>query len=75
MRLEDDWNVVVVAAFSDGGWATRISGHSQAGHVVLLCQKSVVEGTTARSVVLDYSSAKITLSVRSSFDAEPMLVT
>jgi hypothetical protein len=47
MRLEDDWSDVVLVAFSDAGWATQISGHSQAGNVVVLCQKSVVKGTAA----------------------------
>jgi hypothetical protein len=70
MALEKEWQNNVLVAFSDAGWATRVSGHSQAGNLIFLAEQKALKGETARAVVVDYASTKITLSVSSSFDAE-----
>ena len=65
-----NWGKLVLIAFSDAGWATRPSGHSQAGVMLMLSDPSAAEGKTALANVIDYQSAKITLTVQSSYDAE-----
>ena len=69
-RLQVRWRELVIVNFSDAGWATRPSGHSQGAAVAMLCHPDVAGGHTALANILDYSSAKITLSVVSSYDAE-----
>ena len=68
--LRVPWGKLVLVAFSDAGWATRPSGHSQGAAIIMLCHPSVLDGHTALGNILDYSSTKITLSVVSSYDAE-----
>ena len=54
----------------DAGWASRQSGHSQAGALFLLAEASVLEGLPGSAVCIDWLSAKIARVVRSSYACE-----
>ena len=69
-RIVDRWGEVVIVTFSDAGWATRQSGHSQAANMIFLANPAIAEGYTAHANLMDYSSGKISLTVKSSYDAE-----
>lgn len=64
------WQSLVLVAFSDAGWATRLSKHSQSAAFIVLAHPRGVEGHSSTTNVLDYSASKITLTVKSSYDAE-----
>ena len=70
VQLSARWSDLCLVSFSDAGWATRPSNHSQLGVILMLCDPRVAEGETAKGNILDYSSGKITLSTQSSYDAE-----
>ena len=70
IHLGARWRDLVLTIFSDAGWATRPSGHSQGGLMLMLCNPEIAGGKTAKGNVVDYSSYKITLSTVSSYDAE-----
>jgi hypothetical protein len=69
-RIDAPWQELVLVAYSDAGWATRPSGHSQAGVLATLAHPKTLAGFTATANLLEYASCKITLSVQSSYDAE-----
>jgi len=69
-QIEVSWGQLVLVTFSDAGWATRPSGHSQAGCLTTLAHPAVLDGVTVRANLVEYGSCKIILSGLSSYDAE-----
>jgi hypothetical protein len=63
----NEWRLV---AFHDAGFATRPSGHSQAGALLMVTHPSALEGKLAPCMVVDWICSKIDRVVRSSFEAE-----
>ena len=70
VRLCDDWAGLILAVFSDAGWASRASNHSQAGGLHFICDKLILEGVAVKGNLLDMICNKISLQVIGSHDAE-----
>ena len=70
IKLESDWKDVIIACFSDAGWATRPTGHSQAGGLLFLASKNLLDGDVAKCNLMDWICSKITWIVKNSHDAE-----
>jgi hypothetical protein len=69
-KVTNQWSDQVIVTFSDAGWATRTSGHSQGANIIALSSPEAAKGKTAIANMIDYGSSKITLTVKSSYDAE-----
>ena len=69
-KVADDWKDVVLCVFSDAGWATRPSKHSQAGGLHFLAHRRLLEGEVSSSCLLDWVSTKITWITGNPYEAE-----
>ena len=70
VKLCDDWADLILAVFSDAGWASHASNHSQAGGLHFICDKLILEGVAVKGYLLDMICEKISLQVTGSHDAE-----
>lgn len=64
-----DWRLVCIA---DAGWATRDSGDSQGGYLLLIAESKMLDRERARCWLVDWSSKKLKRAVRSSVAAETL---
>ena len=69
-KVAEDWKDVVLCVFSDAGWATRPSKHSQAGGLHFLAHRKLLEGEMSVSCLLDWVSSKITWITGNPYEAE-----
>ena len=65
----EDWRLVCI---SDAGWATRESGDSQGGYLLLIAESKMLKRERARCWLVDWSSKKLKRTVRSSVAAETL---
>ena len=64
-----DWPLVCIA---DAGWATRDSGDSQGGYLLLIAESAMLDRKHAQCWLVDWSSKKLKRAVRSSVAAEAL---
>ena len=69
-RVAENWADVIICVFSDAGWSTRPSLHSQAGGLIFLANRRLLLGEVSLSGLVDWVSSKITWMTSSAHDAE-----